>query len=123
MIVKTKPTASERRAEKIVDALEHEFFHGLCGDSCHFDWDHDKARQIIAPLIPQTAAEFEEELAQMFKDVDEGRIQSPGPSMFGRLRKAVHATEGMSIKCVLEAAIEKIEAMNEADKREPWHWK
>jgi hypothetical protein len=100
--------SQQRIALQIVEDLEREF-PCMCKHGC--DWDQDKAAEIIALLIPETAAEQEAEFARLLKDADDQKVGPPRPSRFATLRAAVHATDGMSITCVIEAAAATIEQL------------
>ena len=76
----------------------------------HFDgkpFDIDEAAKLIECFLPHTYAEAEAEMDAILRSPS---VQSTErkPSFFDQLRLAVHATEGMSIRCVVEAAVAKI---------------
>lgn len=102
--------AQKRIALEIVDDLEREF-HDLTWMCC--SWDSDKAVETIAMLIPQTAAEQEDEFQRTMADIADEDVGPPRPSRFAALRESVHATDGMSITCVIEAATNTIERLRQ----------
>ena len=101
--------ASDRLAETIIDALERHFAY----DEIRSDmrWDHDFARHLIASYIPLDKAEAEEQFAAMLESEPDSVVVEERKSTFARLRRAVHATNDMSIMCVIKAAIEKLESI------------
>lgn len=99
--------AQKRIALEIVDDLERQF-QDLTWTCC--SWDSDAAAETIAMLIPETAAEQEAEFQRMMADIPD-ECGPPRPSRFAALREAVHAIDGMSITCVIEAATQEIERL------------
>lgn len=98
-------------ALEIVEDLERQFSE-LTWASC--SWDSDAAAETIALLIPLTAAEQEDEFQRMIADIADEDCGPPRPSKFAALREAVHATDGMSITCVIEAATQEIKRLRVA---------
>lgn len=103
-----EPTAKElrlakrRMAMRIAEDLQSEFDLQMWNQ-----WDLDKARESIACMILDSYALVEAEMKEM-DDEEESPIPK-GPSLIGRLRKALGYQDGDSIRFVMEAAIQAAE--------------
>lgn len=92
---------SQKLADKIASQLESDIPSLLLIPS---EWDQDEARAIIRMMLPVSTVELERDMYE----IQEQLPKPDGPSVFLRLKDLLHA-DGLSIKCVLEAAIVKIE--------------
>lgn len=98
-------------AEEVFELIKYRDFNAQ-------DWSTEDIYQIINRNMPLDREEIARECEQWVElDLSTMPRRKPKPSLFGRLRKAVHADDGTSVGVVIEAAIKQIKRNEDEIKR------